>query len=185
VFERLWQRMPVVRRRPTPTPTPSFTQAPTVSPPPSVANRERSLAERWLEDESLRGELDDQTWQPIQDWLLRAASRVAAATAGQDDATAQPLLDQAHAAGTGLARTLAEALGPDVSPADLGRHLEPLNQDLRPPIVEPDRAPDVHAALGATVAELGRAPADRPIVAARLTGALDAGLTPTGSETRP
>ena len=152
-----------------------------MSPTPGVADRERSLAERWLEDESLRGDLDDQTWQPIQDWLLVVAARVATATAGQDEATAQPLLDQAQAAGTALARILVDALGADGPPADLGHHLEPLHQELRPPIVEPDRAARVDAALRAAVAELSHSPAEGPLMAARLTAALEAGVTPTVS----
>jgi hypothetical protein len=156
-----------------------------LSPKSRVADRERSLAERWLEDESLRGDLDDQTWQPIQDWLLAVAARVAAATAGQDDATAQPLLDRAHAAGAALARTLAEALGPGAAPADLGRHLEPLHREVQSPIVERDRAPRVHAALRAAVAELSHGTPDSPTMAARLTAALDAGLTSTSSGSRP
>jgi hypothetical protein len=176
IFDRLRQRLPFSRGRPTPTPS----HAPTVSPGSSVADRARSLAERWLEDESLRGDLDDHTWQPIQDWLLAVASRVATATAGQDNTTAQPLLDQAQAVGTALARTLATALGPGVSPADLGRHLEPLQHELRSPIVEPDRAPRVNAALRAAVAELSHSPSDGPTMAARLTAALDAGITSTG-----
>ena len=147
-----------------------------------MADRERSLAERWLEDESLRGDLDDQTWQPIQDWLLVLAARVATATAGQDEATAQPLLDQAQAVGTALARALVEALGADGSPADLGHHLERLHQHLRPPIVEPDRAARVDAALRAAVAELSHSPAEGPMLAARLTAALEAGVTPTVSD---
>jgi hypothetical protein len=152
-----------------------------LSPKSRVADRERSLAERWLEDESLRGDLDDQTWQPIQDWLLAVAARVAAATAGQDDATAQPLLDRAHAAGAALARTLAEALGPGASPADLGRHLEPLHHEVQSPVVEPDRAPRVHAALRAAVAGLSQGTMDTPTMAARLTAALDAGLASASS----
>jgi hypothetical protein len=87
-----------------------------LSPTPSVADRERSLAERWLEDESLHGDLDDQTWQPIQDWLLAVATRVATATAGQDDAAAQALLDRAHAVGTAPSpRPLARTSRPPTS----------------------------------------------------------------------
>ena len=172
MLNRLRQRLRFVSGRPTPNPPPE----PTLPPTPSVAARERSLAERWLEDESLRGDLDDQTWQPIQDWLLALASRLASTTAGQDDATAQPLLDEAQAAGAALVRTLADALGPGVSPGDLGRHLEALHYEVRSPIVEPDRTPRVHAALRAAVAELSHGRADGPTMAARLTAALDAGL---------
>jgi hypothetical protein len=151
--------------------------------PPSEpgADRARSLAERWLEDESLRDDLDDQTWQPIQDWLLAVAARVGSATAGQDDATAQPLLDQAQVVGTALARTLAGILGRGVSSNDLGQYLEPLRGELRAPIVEPDRAITVQAAVQATLVELRHTSADGPTRAARLTAALDAGLTPTAT----
>lgn len=61
----------------------------------AVAARERRLAERLLEDERLRGDLDDEAWQPIQDWLLQGAALVAAATSGLDDATANDVLDEA------------------------------------------------------------------------------------------
>ncbi len=78
--------------------------APRASNPPhsSVQQREERLAERLLDDEALRGSLDDATFQPIQDWLLVEAARLAASTDGLDDATAAPLLDR------GL-RTLREA----------------------------------------------------------------------------
>jgi hypothetical protein len=148
---------------------------------PPGADRARALAERWLEDESLRGDLDDQTWQPIQDWLLAVAARVGSTTAGRDDATAQPLLDQAQLVGTALARTLAGMLGPGVSPNSVGRYLEPMLSELRPPIVEPERAAAVQAAVQATLADLSYVSADGPTKAARLTAALDAGLTATAT----
>jgi hypothetical protein len=148
---------------------------------PPGADRARALAERWLEDESLRGDLDDQTWQPIQDWLLAVAARVGSATAGQDDASAQRLLDQAQVVGTALARTLAGMCGPGVSPNDFGQYLEPLRAELRAPIVEPGRAATVQAAVQATLAALSHASADGPTRAARLTAALDAGLPATAT----
>ena len=142
----------------------------------SVSDRERALAEGWLEDESLRGDLDDQTWEPIQDWLLRTATRVARATAGLDDTTAQPLLDQARAAAKTLVTTLADALGPGVQADEVGRRLEPLHREVGWPLVERDRTSQVHAALRSAASDLSRGHAARPTMAAVLTAALDAGL---------
>jgi hypothetical protein len=150
-----------------------------------VTDRERSLAERWLEDESLRGDLDDDTWQPIQDWLLAVAAHVAAATAGLDDAAAQATLDQAQAAGKAVAQTLADALAPEAAPTDLGSRLEALHHELRAPLVEPRRAPRVHAALRAAVAELSHGTAASPTIAGRLVAALDAGLESRAQKGQP
>ena len=46
-----------------------------------VADRERRIAERLLEDEALRGDLDDATWQPVQGWLLARVRLLATSTA--------------------------------------------------------------------------------------------------------
>lgn len=76
------------------------------SPTAAVAARERRLAERLLEDERLRRGLDDETWQPIQDWLLQGATLAAAATSGLSDAAADDVLDQASRVLRELARLL-------------------------------------------------------------------------------
>ena len=86
---RLWRRND--RQRPEESAPPAARQA-----SQSVAIRERRLAERLLEDEALRGDLDDATWQPIQDWLLAEAARLATATEGLDDAAAAAVLDRAQ-----------------------------------------------------------------------------------------
>jgi hypothetical protein len=62
-----------------------------------VTERYRRLAERFLEDEALRGDLEDAAWQPIQDRLLREAEQLAASTADMDDAQARPILDRGQA----------------------------------------------------------------------------------------
>ena len=59
----------------------------------SVEARERRLSERVLEDEGLRGNLEDDGWQPIQDWLLEAIHTLAAKTAGMSDQVAQERLE--------------------------------------------------------------------------------------------
>jgi hypothetical protein len=66
------------------------------APARSVEAREQRLAERFLEDEALRGELEDDAWQPVQDWLLGQVKQLAASTAGLDDSSAQAVLDDAE-----------------------------------------------------------------------------------------
>jgi hypothetical protein len=141
-----------------------------------VSDRERALAEAWLDDEMLRDDLDDDTWQPIQDWLLRTARRVASLTTGLDDTSAQPLLDQARATARAIVLTLADILRPEVSRDRVGGRIEALHEQVGWPVVEPDRTPRVHAALRSATDGLSRGQADRPAVARLLTAALDTGL---------
>jgi hypothetical protein len=151
-------------------------RVPTKAPVASTADRERRLAEQWLEDEALRGDLDDATWQPIQDWLLAVASRAAAATAGQDDAEAEPVLDSVRADVKALASTLTDALQAGTGATDFAPQLEALHHHLRPPVVERERLPRVHAALRDATAEVVRSRADGPTAAAQVVGALGAGI---------
>ncbi len=58
-----------------------------------VARQERA-AGRILDDERIRGDLTDDEFQPLLDWALSVADRLAAATAGQDDASADRTLDE-------------------------------------------------------------------------------------------
>ena len=146
----------------------------------TAAERARRLVEGLLEDERLRGDLDDATWQPIQDWLLRAAERVAAATAGRDDAAAQPSLDAGRATLREMATTLADALGAGTGAADFAARLEPLHHLLRPPLVKSQRARLAHAALRDAAMALAASGADGPAAAAQLVAALEAGTTPRG-----
>ncbi|MFN8636846.1 MAG: hypothetical protein U0893_23610 [Chloroflexota bacterium] len=61
---------------------------------PAVAARQERAASRILEDESLRGDLTDDEFQPLLDWALAAADRVAVATAGLSDEVADGRLDE-------------------------------------------------------------------------------------------
>ena len=83
-FSRLLRRI-VAAARPRPT---------TVWP---VEAREQRLAERLLEDEALRGDLEDDAWQPVQTWLLEQVGQLAATTAGLNDSAAQVVLDDGEA----------------------------------------------------------------------------------------
>jgi hypothetical protein len=161
VFERLFRR--------------------SVMPPPQppaggddAATRERRLAERLLEDESLRGSLDDATWQPIQDWILAAATRAAAAASGLDDAAAEPVLNQAQVALRNVAATLVHALEAGPGTPDLATRLEPLHHHARPPLVERAHTRRVHAALRQVARQLGAERVDPPTAAARLVAAFQA-----------
>jgi len=141
-----------------------------------VASREQRLAERLLEDEALRDDLDDATWQPIQDWLLAVVRRVAASTAGLDDAAAQPILDAGQARLRSAVTTLTDALGAGPG-GDFAQRLEPLHGELQPPIVEPAQARRVHAALRSAARELAAERTEPAAAAVRLAGALDAGAS--------
>src|SRR3954452_8102723 len=59
--------------------------------------RTEHLAERLMEDEMLRGNLEDVAWQPIQDWGLELLGDLARRTNNLDDAQAAPVLDRAYA----------------------------------------------------------------------------------------
>jgi len=139
-----------------------------------VASREQRLAERLLEDEALRDDLDDATWQPIQDWLLAVVRRVASSTVGLDDAAAQPVLDDGQARLRSAVTTLADALGAGTGAGDFAQRLEPLHGELQPPIVEAAQARRMHAALRSAARELAAERADSATASARLIGALDA-----------
>lgn len=147
----------------------------------SVAERERRLAERLLEDEALRGELDDAAWQPIQDWLLARAARLAASTAALDDEAAQPILDAALAALRQLGAGLAEVLASRPLGQDLPDRLEPLLAAVSSPLVPPDQVSGARSRVRAVARELAAtrpAPAE---AAARLVAALQADDPPAGS----
>lgn len=147
------------------------------APSPPVAARERALAERLLEDETLRGDLDDATWAPIQAWLLRVAHRVATGTLRLDDAAAQPVLDQAWRVLKALTGALAEALAVGTGSAEFASRVDSLMPHLQPPVVDAAAAPQTREALRQAVRQLTAARADSPTAAARLVRALEAPST--------
>jgi len=59
----------------------------------AVAARQERAAGRLLDDERLRGDLTDDEFQPLLDWALAAADRLAALTAGLSDAQAEQRID--------------------------------------------------------------------------------------------
>jgi hypothetical protein len=138
-----------------------------------VAARERSLAERLLEDESLRGGLDDQTWAPVQDWLLREAHRAAVRTEGLDDAAAEAELDRTWERLRDLGNGLSAALEAGTGSPEFTRRVDALGADLRPPVMSTSAARKVRAQLQATAKELAAAGADGPTAAARLVAVLE------------
>lgn len=60
----------------------------------SIASRQERAASRILEDESLRGDLTDDEYRPLQEWAIGETDRIAASTAEMPDATADALIDQ-------------------------------------------------------------------------------------------
>jgi hypothetical protein len=65
----------------------------TASTDEAIAARQERAASRILEDERLRGDLADDEFQPLLDWAMAAADRLAASTAGLSDARAESRLD--------------------------------------------------------------------------------------------
>jgi hypothetical protein len=59
----------------------------------AVATRQERLASQILEDERLRGDLTDDEFQPLLNWALTAADRLAASTAGLPDEQADRRID--------------------------------------------------------------------------------------------
>lgn len=112
-----------------------------------IERRERRLAERLLDDESLRGDLDDTTWQPLQDWLLAVAARLAAATVDLDEEAARAYLDRGRRVLVGVARAAAEVLDAGASAADVARGVEPLVAAVGPPVFSAAHADEARAAL--------------------------------------
>lgn len=137
-----------------------------------MLGRERRLAERFLEDEALRGDLDDATWQPLQDWLLTVITRLAASTKGLGDDAAQPLLDAGQARLRPIVAELAEALSDGTGEPKFAERLAAVAERLQPPLVEPADAAATAAALRAAAEELASAQADGPTAAGRLVAVL-------------
>ncbi len=146
-----------------------------------VVAREQRLAERLLEDEALRGGLDDATWQPIQSWLLRAIARIAASTSGLDAPRAQRALDEGQAALREVVSILGAALStPTLSPT-FATHLRALQAQVRPPLFEPTQAARVRQALAVAAERLRVQAADAAAAATALARALEAAGSPESS----
>ena len=76
----------------------------------TVLARQERAAERILDDEGLRGDLADDEFQPLLDWALMAADRIAAGTAGLSDDEADQRLDAQIARVKDAVRLAAEAV---------------------------------------------------------------------------
>lgn len=61
----------------------------------TVVSRQERAASRILDDESLRGDLADDEFQPLLDWALAETDRIAASTRGMSDAEADTQIDKA------------------------------------------------------------------------------------------
>jgi hypothetical protein len=84
------------------------TQTPPAVETPATSDVESQIAERLLEDESLRGDLDDDTWQPLQDAMLKLAHGYVSQLSPQVDAAAA--VDEGHAALRQLGQCLVAAI---------------------------------------------------------------------------
>ena len=137
-----------------------------------MLGREQRLAERFLEDEALRGDLDDATWQPLQDWLLTVITRLADSTRGLGDDAAQPMLDAGQARLRQVVAELADVLSDGTGAPRFAARLTAVAEHLRPPLVEPSDTAAMAAAVRAAAEGLASAQADGPTAAGRLAAAL-------------
>lgn len=106
------------------------------SPAQTVARQERA-AERLLEDESLRGDLADEEYQPLLDWALATSDQVVARTATPSDAEADVVVDAALGQLREVVRSAARAITAmlDDGPAARDAELRELTVIVDPPLV--------------------------------------------------
>jgi hypothetical protein len=159
VLDRLLRRL----RKPTPEP---------LEPDRLALDREQRLAERFLENEALRGDLDDATWQPVQDWLLLGVKQLALSTSGLDDAAAEPLLDAGQTGLRQVVGDLVDALSVEAGDPAFVERIADVVARLQPPLVEAANVASTAAALQAAAQDLASAGADGLTAAARLTAVL-------------
>ena len=74
----------------------------------TIASRQERAASRIVDDERLRGDLADDEFQPLLDWALAATDRIAAATAGLDDPSADQKIEDGVAAVKEIVRLVGE-----------------------------------------------------------------------------
>jgi hypothetical protein len=134
--------------------------------------RTERLAERLMEDETLRGNLEDAAWQPIQDWALEILGDLARRTKDLDDAQAAPVLDRAYASLRQAIGALADITehGPDSS--EVSKPMETLRATLVPPLVDVDTGSVLADRAAAVAARLEADRATSAHVANRLISAL-------------
>lgn len=139
--------------------------------PPSEPDIETQLAERLLDDESLRGNLDDESWRPLQGLLLSLVKRYSANI--DTTANVSASIDTGHRTFRDLGEALVFIL--EASPDD--SQLEDAWTRLRNLLVAPVIGiPNVDATLAnirAIVADLAARRIDTPTAA----NALRDGLT--------
>ncbi len=123
------------------------------------------IAERLIEDEALRDGLDDDTWQVVQDWLLRKLEE-----AGRlPDVAAEPLERVVRRTGQALVGAIRAAeVGGDAS-----GELQELGRQLEPPLFDRSNVLHAQAALAHLADDLPPPPLPAPEMARRLVDALD------------
>ena len=144
------------------------------APEESVDVRERRLAERLLEDERLRGDLDDATWQPIQDWLLVTAGRLARGTQGLTNRVADERLNLGRRALKETAQVIHAALAADADRSRTGALLGELTPLLVPAVVPARQAPARDARLRQAGERIQAEALNSPAAAACIVAALAA-----------
>lgn len=175
----LWRRMRSIlasgpsergpRRAPTVPPPPIASDPPPTdttagyvldAPPPEpeprpVAQLAESLAERLAEDESVRGDLADDEFQPLLDWAMNRIQELAKAYAALPPRAAEARFNQTAAQLVELLRTVSLAVGgrDQASPDFVVSRFQLLDTLLVPPLLPGPVASVAQARLEALLAE--------------------------------
>jgi hypothetical protein len=144
---------------------------------PSLEELAQSLSERLVEDESLRGNLTDEEFQPLLDWAMKRIGDLVTALGGMPPAQAAAKLRRAGEQIRDLLRVIDVAVGERTSATSevAVSRLQMLDTLLQPPLVEPQAAALSRARLDAILAEPpARLQAmDGPELTRRLAGVLE------------
>lgn len=140
-----WFRQ-LLRRGPGQAPAPPA--EPPVTAPPSAAIEElaRPAVERFVEDESLRGDLTDASFGPVVAWISDLLLAAAGRAAGRPDSG--DVMEQCAS----QARALGRSIGASAATGDLAE----VREALEPPLLTPDetrRAADALSRLRLTAAD--------------------------------
>jgi hypothetical protein len=125
-----------------------------------------------LEDEALRGDLEDAAWQPIQDWAIERIADLARRANGLDDDEAVLMLESAYRSLRKVTVTLADLAALEPRSTEATERLEALRAALTPPLVDVGVGSRLVDLAAEAVASLQEEQATSANIASRLVSAL-------------
>jgi hypothetical protein len=149
-----------------------------------VATRQERAATSLLDDERLRGDLADDEYQPLLDWALAVTDRVAAATGGLDDRSADSVLESRVAEVKAIVSLAGEAVAAHVEEATSRRTtlFEELAERIDVMGLKPGAAEEACRRLGEAADRLEK---DGDVSGAEVASSIAAALSPVSSAVAP